>query len=139
MGCYGIGINRTMAAIIEQHHDENGIIWPLPIAPYKVIITPVAMKDENQVKIAEDIYNKLTELGIDTLLDDREERAGVKFKDADLIGIPIRVTVGRKINEGKLEFKLRSSEGNETIDINNVFDRIKVEFQKEGLDTRNFR
>lgn len=139
MGCYGIGINRTMAAIIEQHHDENGIVWPLSVAPYKVIIIPVAMKDENQVKTAEDIYNKLTELGIDTLLDDREERAGVKFKDADLMGIPVRITVGRKINEGKLEFKLRSSEDNEIIDINNVFDRIKVEFEKQGLDTRNFK
>ncbi|MCX7695901.1 MAG: proline--tRNA ligase [Caloramator sp.] len=109
MGCYGIGINRTMAAVIEQNHDEKGIIWPVEIAPYQVIVVPVVMKDEEQVKAAENIYNKLQDIGIEVLIDDRDERAGVKFNDADLIGIPIRITVGKKIKDGIVEFKLRSS------------------------------
>jgi len=107
MGCYGIGVNRTMAAIIEQHHDENGIIWPMSVAPYQAVIVPVNVLDEKQAEIADNIYSELQSRGVEVLLDDRSERAGVKFKDADLIGIPIRVNVGRKAAEGLVEFKLR--------------------------------
>ena len=102
MGCYGIGVTRTLAAIVEQHHDENGIIWPVSVAPYHVIITVVNMKDGEQVKLGEKIYSKLSNTGLEVLLDDRDERAGVKFKDADIIGIPIRITVGKRAVENKI-------------------------------------
>lgn len=111
MGCYGIGINRTMAAVIEQHHDEHGIIWPAEIAPYKVIIVPVNVQDEKVMKLSEDMYIRLQEAGVEVILDDRNERAGVKFMDADLIGIPIRINVGRKAAEGIVEYKPRSGKG----------------------------
>ena len=108
MGCYGIGVERTAAAVIEQHHDENGIIWPLAIAPYHVVVVPVNMKKEEQVEAAEKIYNELKDMGVEVLLDDRDERVGFKFKDSELIGIPMRITVGKDITDGKVEFKLRS-------------------------------
>lgn len=107
MGCYGIGVNRTMAAVIEQYHDENGIIWPVSAAPYQVVVVPVKRDDEIQATMAEAIYQKLLSLGVEVLLDDRDERPGVKFKDADLIGIPVRITVGKKASEGLVEYKLR--------------------------------
>ena len=107
MGCYGIGVTRTMAAVVEQHHDENGIIWPMSVAPYHVMITLVSNTDEEQVSVANDIYEKLEAAGVEVLLDDREERPGVKFKDADLLGIPIRITVGRGVANGVVEYKLR--------------------------------
>lgn len=110
MGCYGIGVTRCLAAAIEQNYDDNGIIWPVSIAPYHVIVTPVNYKDEEQAKLAEDIYNQLMDKGMDVLLDDRAERAGVKFKDADLIGIPVRIVVGKKCGEGIVEYKLRTAE-----------------------------
>jgi prolyl-tRNA synthetase len=127
MGCYGIGINRTMAAIIEQNNDENGIIWPLSVAPYQVIVIPAVAKDAEQIRIANELYQRLRGIGIDVLLDDRDERAGVKFKDADLIGIPMRITVGKKINEGLVEFKLRNSGELEIIPVEAVFNRIREE------------
>lgn len=107
MGCYGIGVTRTMAAIIEQHHDDNGIIWPIAVAPYHVIITVMKPDDEIQSKVADDIYSKLTAAGAEVMLDDRKERPGVKFKDADLLGIPIRITVGRGAADGMIEYKMR--------------------------------
>lgn len=108
MGCYGVGISRTMAAIVEQSHDENGIIWPVSVAPYHVIITVVKAKDEVQSALAEKMEQALTEQGVEVLVDDRDERPGVKFKDADLIGIPVRITVGKKAADGIVEYKLRS-------------------------------
>ena len=108
MGCYGIGVGRTLAAIIEQHYDENGIAWPVNVAPYKVIVIPTKVNDEENMKLAEDIYNELEDMGIETLIDDRNERPGVKFKDADLIGIPLRITVGRRAGEGIVEIKYRA-------------------------------
>lgn len=107
MGCYGIGVSRTMAAIVEQHHDENGIIWPMSVAPYHVIISLVKPGDETQAKVAEDIYEQLGADGVEVMLDDRDERPGVKFKDADLLGIPVRITVGRGAADGVVEYKLR--------------------------------
>jgi len=110
MGCYGIGIGRTVAAAIEQNHDADGIIWPLPLAPFSVIIIPVNMKEKMLADAAEELYRMLTEKDVEVILDDRDERAGVKFKDADLIGIPYRVTIGpKRLEEGKMEIKTRRS------------------------------
>lgn len=107
MGCYGIGVTRCLAAAVEQCNDENGIIWPVAIAPYQAIVIPANHKSEEQVEMAEKLYNELTAAGIETLIDDRPERAGVKFKDADLIGIPVRVVVGKKCGENIVEYKER--------------------------------
>ena len=107
MGCYGIGVTRTMAAIIEQHHDDNGIVWPIAVAPYHVIITVMKPDDEVQAKVADQIYGELTAAGVEVMLDDRKERPGVKFKDADLLGIPVRITVGRGAADGMIEYKMR--------------------------------
>jgi len=133
MGCYGIGINRTVAAIIEQHHDENGILWPMAVAPYKVIVMPANVKNEEQMNRAEKIYEDLKTRGVDVLLDDRNERVGVKFKDADLIGIPIRVTVGKKVVEEIVEFKLRKNQDIEEVNIEDVVGRIEKEFLENNL------
>ena len=110
MGCYGIGVSRTIAAAIEQFSDANGIVWPLAIAPYHVSVVPVNVDNEVQAEVAEKIYEALKKEGIEVLLDDRNERAGVKFKDADLIGMPVRITVGKKAADGICEFKLRTDE-----------------------------
>jgi len=110
MGSYGIGVARTMAAVIEQNCDEKGIIWPVGVAPYHVIIVPVNTTKTEQMDLAEDIYKSLQSKGMEVLLDDRKERAGVKFNDADLIGIPIRITVGKRASEGFVEYKLRSGD-----------------------------
>ncbi len=109
MGCYGIGISRTMAAAIEKYHDDFGIVWPVAIAPYHVDIVPVNIEDETQSKVAYELYDKLNELKIETVIDDRNDRAGVKFKDSELIGFPIRITVGKTISEGLVEFKIRKT------------------------------
>ena len=108
MGCYGVGVSRTMAAAIEQHHDADGIVWPASIAPYQVVIVPINTKDEPQMTMAEQIYRELSAVGVEVVLDDREERSGVKFKDADLIGYPLRITVGPKaLKENCVELKVR--------------------------------
>ena len=108
MGTYGIGTGRTLAASIEQNHDDNGIIWPMPLAPFEAAILPLQAQDEDVVQAAEKLYKELLALGVDVLLDDRNERAGIKFKDADLIGVPLRLAVSRKtLAEGQCEFKNR--------------------------------
>ena len=135
MGCYGIGVTRTMASIIEQHHDENGIIWPLSVAPYHISIIPVNVKDQEQVKIANELYEDLISMGVEALLDDRNERAGVKFKDSELMGIPMRVTVGKKINDGEVEFKLRDGEM-EVVKISDICNIVKGEFEKNNMKLR---
>ncbi|MFA5634840.1 MAG: proline--tRNA ligase [Anaerovoracaceae bacterium] len=112
MGCYGIGVSRTLAAVVEQHHDKDGIIWPLAVAPYHAIITVVNAADPGQMQLAEKVYEELLAEGVEVLLDDRDERPGVKFKDADLIGIPIRITVGKKAVDGVVEYKIRGDEKN---------------------------
>ncbi|MEI7884777.1 MAG: proline--tRNA ligase [Clostridia bacterium] len=110
MGCYGIGIGRTMAATIEQNSDEKGIIWPITIAPYQIIIVPVNIKDTEIMNHAENIYSKLNIAGVEAVLDDRDERAGVKFADADLIGYPLRLTVGKKtLTDGTVDLKIRNT------------------------------
>jgi prolyl-tRNA synthetase, family II len=109
MGCYGIGVSRLLSAVVEQFHDENGIIWPNKLAPFEVHLIPVNMKNEEQVKVAEQIYHDLQARGYEVLYDDRAERAGVKFADSDLIGIPVRITVGKRAGEGIVEVKERKS------------------------------
>lgn len=109
MGCYGIGISRTAAAAVEAHHDDWGIKWPLAIAPYHVTIVPVSTKDELQMTTANKIYEELLDNGVEAVIDDRDERPGVKFKDADLIGFPFRITVGKTITEGNVEFVTRAT------------------------------
>ncbi len=129
MGSYGIGISRTVAAIIEQHHDEDGIIWPLSVAPYHIIVTIVNINDEAQVKLGEDLYKEFTDLGYDVLLDDRKERPGVKFKDRDLIGIPLRITVGKKAQEKIVEFSTRSEKTNEevgTLEVKSIIEKFQI-------------
>ena len=130
MGCYGIGVTRCISAAIEQNNDENGIIWPAAIAPFEAIVIPVNAKNEEQTEAAEKIYNELKAEGIDALLDDRNERPGVKFKDADLIGIPVRIVVGKRIGEGMVEYKERTAENStdKTVDeaVNDVIKFIKA-------------
>ena len=110
MGCYGIGVTRCLAAVIEQSHDENGIIFPVSVAPYEAVVIPVNVKNDEQKKTAEMIYEKLKNEGIDVLIDDRAERAGVKFKDADLMGIPMRIVAGKNCGQGLVELKNRSEQ-----------------------------
>lgn len=123
MGCYGIGVGRTLAAVIEQYNDEDGIKWPAEVAPYKAVVVPTKVVDEECMKLAESIYDKLLDAGIDVLIDDRNERPGVKFKDSDLIGIPVRITVGRRAAEGIVEVKYRAT--GETVELS-VEDAIKA-------------
>lgn len=133
MGCYGIGVTRTVASIIEQHNDENGIIWPLEVAPYHVSVIPANVKNEEQATKAEEIYNELRKMGVEALLDDRKERAGVKFKDSELMGIPMRITVGKMIGEGQVEFKLRNGGEVENLSIEEVYNRVREEFERANL------
>jgi prolyl-tRNA synthetase len=125
MGCYGIGVNRILASAIELGNDENGIIWPISIAPFEVLVTCVNQDDEKVGRVAEDIYRQLLGAGVDVLLDDRLLRGGVKFKDADLIGIPVRVTVGAKsVAEGNVEIKRRAESQNEAVPIGKAAGRV---------------
>ena len=124
MGSYGIGLNRTMQAIIEQSHDDDGIIWPDSVAPYNAIVVPVSAANEAQMALAEQIYEQLKAAGIETILDDRDERAGVKFKDADLLGIPHRVNVGRRAAEGVVEYKQRREKAAEELTVDEAVQRI---------------
>ncbi|MCI1273731.1 MAG: proline--tRNA ligase [Clostridiaceae bacterium] len=130
MGCYGIGISRTAAAAVEAHYDEFGIKWPIAIAPYHVVITPVNIQDAEQMKIANEMYEKLISAGIEAVLDDRDERAGVKFKDADLIGFPFRITAGKTISEGLVEYKVRETGVQEKVTpevaVQHVIDAVKA-------------
>ena len=137
MGCYGIGIGRTVAAAIEQSHDDQGIVWPMTLAPYAVIITPVNSNEETLSRAAESLYRALSDRGVEVLLDDRDERAGVKFKDADLIGIPLRVTVGpKKLAEGRVELRIRRTGEVRTLPLgeaaDGVSDLIRAELERIG-------
>jgi prolyl-tRNA synthetase len=109
MGCYGIGVSRTVAAVVEQFNDENGLVWPANIAPYQLHLIAVNMKDQAQAGLSEVLYNDLQKNRFEVLFDDRQERPGVKFADSDLIGLPIRITVGKKAVDGIVEVKLRKT------------------------------
>lgn len=131
MGCYGIGVSRTMASAIEQNYDDDGIIWPVPIAPFHVVVVPVNNKDQEQGTAADKIYSELKSAGLDVLLDDRNERPGVKFKDADLIGYPVRVTLGPKtLAEGKVEIKIRRTGETSLVSIEEAVRFIKKYIQE---------
>ena len=136
MGCYGIGVSRTFQAIIDmpQNHDDNGIIWPMSVAPYHVIVTIVKTGDEDMERVGAEIHDALEAAGVEVILDDRKERPGVKFKDADLIGIPIAITVGRGAAEGKVEYKLRSDAEKEELTVEEAIARAieKVNAEKDG-------
>jgi prolyl-tRNA synthetase len=125
MGCYGIGVNRILAATIEQHHDLKGIKWPEGIAPYAVEIITVNHSDEKVRAAAEKIYEELTRAGKDVLFDDRDERAGVKFNDADLIGIPTQIIIGeRSLKEGKVEVKRRQTGETKLIPVDSIISNL---------------
>jgi prolyl-tRNA synthetase len=133
MGSYGIGLNRTMQAIIEQSHDTDGIIWPDSVAPYNAIVVPVSAANEAQMELADNIYARLCEAGIETLIDDRDERAGVKFKDADLLGIPHRINVGRRAAEGIVEYKRRRADKPEDLTVDEAVGRILEAVKKANV------
>ena len=122
MGCYGIGVTRLAQAAIEQNHDNEGICWPIQIAPFNVVLIPTNFKDPIQKKLSEDIYSVFQKNNIDVLIDDRDERAGVKFKDADLIGIPFRIIIGRDAINNQVEFASRSKKSKIKVSINNILD-----------------
>jgi prolyl-tRNA synthetase len=125
MGCYGIGVGRTVAAAIEQGHDENGMVLPFAIAPFEVCVLPVNSSHPESMELAEAIYRELLEKGIDAIIDDRPERPGVKFKDCDLIGIPIRVTIGeRNLKDGYVEIKLRKEKESQRVRKEEVIERV---------------
>ncbi len=127
MGCYGIGVSRTMAAAIEQNNDEHGIIWPVAIAPYHAIVVPISIKEQSQVALAEKIYTTLNSAGVESVLDDRNERPGVKFKDADLIGYPLKITISPKaISENLIEIKVRRTGETFYFTIDNYITEIKA-------------
>ena len=130
MGSYGVGVSRTMAALVEQFHDEDGIVWPTIIAPYHVIITVVHAKKAEHMEAAEKIYEDLMDKGFEVLLDDRKERAGVKFNDRDLIGIPLRITVGRDIEDGLVEYSTRRDKENKNIEVKYIYETIKEDFDR---------
>lgn len=126
MGCYGIGVSRTLAAIVEQYNDEKGILWPKNLAPFDVHVITVNTKSDDQVQLADDIYKMLKENGQDVLLDDRNERVGVKFADADLFGIPVRVTIGKRAPEGIVELKTRDGKVSKEVEIANLINEINM-------------
>ncbi|MFJ5562146.1 proline--tRNA ligase [Lysinibacillus xylanilyticus] len=130
MGCYGIGVSRILAAVAEHFQDENGFVWPTQLAPYDIHVVPVNTKDETQVGLADELYGLLKSYRYDVLLDDRAERAGVKFADADLIGLPVRVTVGKKATEGIVEVKFRQTGETFEWKKEEVIDRLNEFFRK---------
>jgi prolyl-tRNA synthetase len=132
MGCYGIGIERILTAAVEQSNDENGFWLPVSIAPFEVVVAPVNVKDEAVRAAAEDIAKQLEAAGFDVVLDDRDERPGVKFKDADLVGIPFRITVGKKVTEGTVEVVLRSTREVRDVRITAVVETIRELLGRAG-------
>ncbi|MTJ08899.1 proline--tRNA ligase [Anabaena sp. UHCC 0204] len=133
MGCYGVGVSRLAQSAVEQSYDKDGIIWPVAIAPYHTIITIPNIKDAQQIAVAEKLYTELNQAGVETLLDDRDERAGVKFKDADLIGIPLRIVTGRAITNGKVEVVKRANKESQEIPIEEVVNTLQ-QWIKEAIE-----
>jgi prolyl-tRNA synthetase len=125
MGSYGIGVERIMSAAVEQSHDADGIVWPRAIAPFDVIVTVTNVKQDEVRNAGEQLYESLRRAGLEVLLDDRDERAGVKFKDADLIGVPFRVTVGKKVSEGKVELFDRASKQSDDVSLDDVVAQVQ--------------
>ncbi len=132
MGCYGIGVSRILAAAAEVNNDENGLVWPMNIAPYQVHLIAANVTDETQLSMAERMHYELTGAGIEVLYDDRSERAGVKFKDADLIGIPIQMVVGKLASEGKVEIRSRATKSAEAVHGDDVLMNIRSRIQSNA-------
>ncbi len=133
MGSHGIGVSRTMAAVIEQNYDDDGIIWPLALAPFEIIVSIINTKNDEQRELGEKIYEDLKSQGYEVLLDDRKERAGVKFKDMDLIGIPIRITVGKRAGENIVEYSLRKDREKSDLSADEISSKVEAEFKAQGL------
>jgi prolyl-tRNA synthetase len=133
MGCYGIGVSRLAQAAVEQHHDANGICWPTAIAPYEVIVVIANVADAPQLELGEQLYADFQAAGIDVLLDDRSERAGVKFKDADLLGIPWRVVVGRGAPDGQVELVQRASGERSDVPAAEVLSQLQAHLERERV------
>ncbi len=129
MGSYGIGLERILSGAVEQNYDDAGIVLPVSIAPFEVVVTPVNLKDDSQREAAEQIYQRCKELGLDVLLDDRAERAGVKFKDAELIGIPFRITVGKKLSGGMVELADRSTRLSTDVTLEEAAEKVQERLQ----------
>jgi prolyl-tRNA synthetase len=129
MGSYGIGVERIISAAVEQQHDEDGIIWPKALAPFDVIVTITNMKQDELRNAGEKLYDDLQHAGLEVLLDDRDERAGVKFKDADLIGIPHRITIGKKIADGLVELFDRRTKQSEDVRISDIVTALRKHLQ----------
>ena len=135
MGCYGIGVSRLAQAAVEQHHDANGICWPTAIAPFEVIVVIANVKEAAQVELAERLYGQLQSAGVDVLLDDRPERAGVKFKDSELLGIPWRVVVGRGAADGQVELVQRSTADKQDLSADALESTLlpQLQVERQGL------
>jgi prolyl-tRNA synthetase len=139
MGCYGIGVNRIVAGLIETSHDEDGIIWPVALAPYEVLLLPLNVTEPQTIGVAGQLHEELSAAGIEVLLDDRDVRAGVKFKDADLIGIPLRVVIGQRgLKQGKLEIKWRWERDSEMIDVDGAGEIIADWIRQERRNPKRF-
>jgi prolyl-tRNA synthetase len=132
MGSYGVGVERIMVAAVELFNDQSGIVWPISIAPFHVVVTPVNVKDAQLTAAAEQVYQELTAAGVEVLLDDRDERAGVKFNDADLIGVPYRVTIGKRVKEGKAELFKRATRSSEDVAIESISQRLSQELNPQN-------
>ena len=140
MGCYGIGVNRILAGLVETCHDADGIIWPVSLAPYEVLLVPLQITDEKVMEVAAGLHDNLQAAGIEVLIDDRDARAGVKFKDADLIGIPLRVVIGgRGLKQGKLEVKWRWEAGPEMVELDGIAEKLAELIRQERKDSARFR
>ena len=131
MGCYGIGISRIISALVEQYHDDKGIKWPTPVAPFELDIILLNTKDEQQKQVAEKLYMEAEEKGIDVIYDDREESPGFKFADADLVGFPYRIVVGKKVKEGKVEVQSRMSGEKWDVEIDKAIDFVKEKIEED--------
>ena len=131
MGSYGIGISRSVSAIVEQYHDDKGIMWPTSVAPFEAIVTIINPNKDDQKELGEKIYKRLKEERIDVLLDDRKERAGVKFNDRDLIGIPYRITVGKDASDEIVEYSTRRDMENEKISVDTAIEKIISSIKKD--------
>jgi prolyl-tRNA synthetase len=137
MGCYGIGVSRIVAAAIEQNHDDNGIIFPLPLAPYQLTVLNLGPNDEQLTEAAETMYADLGRAGFDVFIDDRDERPGVKFKDADLLGFPYRITVGKRFSQdGRVEVRTRKDGRTEEVEAAQVVDFVRSLVELEEAQTR---
>jgi prolyl-tRNA synthetase len=140
MGCYGIGINRILASLIETRYDPNGILWPVALAPYEVVLVPVNVTEAETARVAAQMHDALEAAGVEVLLDDRDQRAGVKFKDADLVGVPLRVVIGeRGLKQGKLEIKWRWDAKSDLIPLDGAVETIAAMIREERATGSRFK